>query len=391
MTSEERHAARRARREAAREAKRRKRNAPYDDFERVFRYENLYRSYRLCRRGVAWKSSTQKYITNAPLEVYRVRKRVLSGKYRSPGFYEFDLYERGRKRHIRSTVIGERVVQRCLCDYALIPVLTPTLIHDNGATMKNKGYDFAIRRFDQHVREAHRRHGKECWVLMYDFSKFFDSIPHWLLSDIIRREFRDLRIVELTEHLIGMFGDVGLGLGSQISQVLALTSANRIDHMMKERMRIHWCGRYMDDGNAIHHDRAHLELAKSEVISLATQMGFRVNEKKTSISRLDRVTWLKTRYSIPEDKVVKKIYRRSVTKQRQKVKKMRHLLAIGKIAPEDVGRNISAWIGYAGRFNSYHTVQSMTALCNELFGKEVMRYVHQGRRRHRRTRPRGNP
>lgn len=26
-----------------------------------------------------------------------------------------------QKRHIKSTVIGERVVQRCLCDYALLP------------------------------------------------------------------------------------------------------------------------------------------------------------------------------------------------------------------------------------------------------------------------------
>lgn len=375
MTSEERREARYRRRRAARAAKRAAANARHDDFNKVFTYRNLYRAYQKCRRNVAWKSSVQRYIDRAPLEVYRTFRRLHEGTYRSPGFYEFDLYERGKHRHIRSTVIGERVVQRCLCDNALVPALSRTLIHDNGATMPKKGYDFAMRRYEQHLREHYRHYGTDGWVLMFDFTAFFDNISHEVLSGILRKNLTDERIIGLTEHLIGMFGDVGLGLGSQISQVLALVSANRLDHVVKEELQVRHYGRYMDDAYLIHHDRAFLERCLGRIREVCAELGIRLSEKKTHIMRLVRTTWLKTRFYLTESgKVVKKIYRRSVTKQRQKLKKMRRLLDEGKIRLEDVVLNMESWDGYARRFDAWHTRQSMRALYLNLYGKDLIEH-----------------
>lgn len=393
MTSEERREARYRRRKAARAVKRAAANARHDSFNKVFSYLNMYRSYRKCRRGVAWKSSVQKYISRAPLEVYRSYERLHSGRYKSPGFYEFDLVERGKKRHIRSTVIGERVVQRCLCDNALVPVLARTLIHDNGATMPKKGYDFAMRRYEQHLHEYYRKHGADGWVLMLDFSAFFDSVSHEVLSGILRKNFTDERIIGLTEHLIGMFGDVGLGLGSQISQVLALVSVNRLDHFVKEQLRVRGYGRYMDDAYLIHHDKAFLERCLAQIRKVCAELGIRLSEKKTHIMRLTHTTWLKTRFYLTESgKVIKKIYRRSVTVQRRKLKKMRRMLDAGIITIEDVARNMASWDGYASRFDAWNTRQSMWALYVKLYRKDLVEHgLYQGDRlQDRRSRWRGS-
>ena len=136
MTSEERHQARYQRRRAARAAAKGARLALADNYEQVFSYGNLYQAYRKCRRNVSWKASVQRYITQAPLNVYRTWERLQAGTYTSPPFFEFDIYERGKHRHIKSTIIAERVVQRCLCDNALIPAVTGSFIYDNGACMK---------------------------------------------------------------------------------------------------------------------------------------------------------------------------------------------------------------------------------------------------------------
>lgn len=109
MTSEERREARYRRRKAKRNA-RKIQLSKHDDFDWVFSYDHLYQSYKKCRRGVAWKSSTQKYMTMAPLNVYTTYKQLQSGKYRTGGFVEFDINERGKTRHIRSVTINERVV-----------------------------------------------------------------------------------------------------------------------------------------------------------------------------------------------------------------------------------------------------------------------------------------
>lgn len=369
MTSEERKEARFQRRKAARAEKKAACCGQSDNFDWVFSYEHLYHSYKMCRRNVGWKASVQKYITNAPINVYQTWQRLQAGKYRTSGFFEFDLMERGKKRHIRSVTIGERIVQRCLCDYALVPVLGRTYIYDNGASMANKGYSFAIDRLCQHLRQHYRKHGTEGYVLLFDFSKFFDRVSHRVVKAVLHREFSDERIIKLTEHFIDAFGDVGLGLGSQISQVLALASANRLDHYIQEQCRIGSYGRYMDDGYLIHPSKEYLQKCLEGIRRICEELEITLNEKKTQIVKLSRgFTFLKVRFFLlPGGRIVRKIYHCSVTRMRRKLKSYQRFVAAGKMTMDDVYQSWQSWKAYASNFNAWHTIQSMAALYNKLF------------------------
>lgn len=369
MTSEERKEARFQRRKAARAEKKAACCGQSDNFDWVFSYEHLYHSYKMCRRNVGWKASVQKYITNAPINVYQTWQRLQAGKYRTSGFFEFDLMERGKKRHIRSVTIGERIVQRCLCDYALVPVLGRTYIYDNGASMANKGYSFAVDRLCQHLRQHYRRYGTEGYILLFDFSKFFDRVSHRVVKAVLHKEFSDERIIKLTEHFIDAFGDVGLGLGSQISQVLALASANRLDHYIQEQCRIGSYGRYMDDGYLIHPSKEYLQKCLEGIRRICEELEITLNEKKTQIVKLSRgFTFLKVRFFLlPGGRIVRKIYHCSVTRMRRKLKSYQRFVAAGKMTMDDVYQSWQSWKAYASNFNAWHTIQSMAALYNKLF------------------------
>lgn len=369
MTSEERRELRYQRRRAKRLQKKRDKNAEHDDFDKVFSYENLYRSYKKCRRNVAWKASTQKYITQAPMIVKQTYDKLHAGKFKSRGFYEFDLNERGKIRHIKSVDMQERVVQRCLCDHALVPVLSRTFIYDNGASLAGKGYHFSIRRIRRHLQWHYRHHGNEGYILLFDFSKFFDNVDHNVIKRIMRREFTDQRIIALTEHFTDCFGDRGLGLGSQISQTLALASANRMDHYIKEVLKIRGYGRYMDDGYLIHESKEYLQKCLWDLRNICNDLGIVLNEKKTQIVKLSHgFTWLKCRFYLTDTgKVVQKIYKKSVVRQRRKLKALRRLLDHGKIALEDVYTSFQSWRAYALHFDAWHTINNMQALYDRLF------------------------
>ena len=360
MTSIERKEARYKRRKAAREAAKLAKYGEFDNYEAVFSYEHLYRSYQHCRKGVAWKASVQKYITQAPLNVHKAYMSLMKERYKSPGFYEFDLYERGKKRHIRSTVIAERVVQHCLCDYAIVPMVSRTFIYDNGASMKRRGYDFAVRRITQHLHEHYRKYGQEGYVLLFDFSKFFDNVSHEVVKGIFRKEFN---------HLIDVFGDKGLGLGSQISQVMALASANRLDHYVKEMLRIHAYGRYMDDGYLIHQSKEYLHECLAKIQVICDELGITLNRKKTQIVKLSHgFTWLKVRFFLTsKGKVIKRIHRSSVTRMRRRFKKLYPMFVEGRITLEDVNNSWQSWRSHAMRFSSYHTIMNAQAQYERLF------------------------
>ena len=369
MTSEERREARYRRRRARREARRAARARGHDSYDEVFTYGRLYRSYRKCRRGVSWKASVQRYITQAPLNVMRTHWRLIEGTFRSSGFQEFDIYERGKARHIQSVAMSERVVQRCLCDNALVPLVSRPFVHDNCACQEGKGYSFAVRRMAQHLREHYRRHGQEGYVLLFDFSHFFDNVSHALIASILGGTMTDDRLRAITTHFVDAFGPVGLGLGSQISQVLALASADRLDHWVKEVARIRGYGRYMDDGYLIHHDKEYLKWCLSGIRMLCAELGITLNERKTRIAKLGHgFTWLKVRwYLLPTGRVLKKIPHRSVTRQRRKLKALRRKVESGAMTWDDVHQSLQSWRAYARQFDAHKTVLRMEALFDALY------------------------
>lgn len=369
MTSEERREARYQRRKAHRAAHKAEAYSRFDDFDEVFSYAHLYNAYKKCRKGVAWKASTQKYITQAPLNVFTTWKQLQTGKFKSAGFTEFDLFERGKHRHIRSVTINERVVQRCLCDNALVPMLERTFVYDNGASMKNKGYHFAVHRLTQHLHEHYRKHGNDGYVLLFDFSKFFDHVSHKVISAIVNREFSDERLKRLIFYFVDAFGSEGLGLGSQISQTFALASANRLDHYIKETCRIRGYGRYMDDGYLIHESKEYLQHCLEGIKRICEELEITLNVKKTQIIKLSHgFSWLKVRFFLTKSgKVIRKIYRRSVTRMRRKLKSFVKLVEQGILTPADVYMSWQSWKAYARHFDAYRTIRSMGKLYDELF------------------------
>lgn len=377
VTSEERREARYQRRKAHRVKKKQEQYGCCDCFDSVFSYGNLYSSYRKCRKNVAWKSSVQRYITQAPLIVEQTYQRLQSGRFRTSGFVEFNINERGKTRHIRSVTINERVVQRTLCDYAIVPMLSRSFVYDNGASRIGKGYSFAIRRLTQHLQEHYRKFGTDGYILLFDFSKFFDSVSHELVKSILRKQFSDERILRLTDHFIDAFGDTGLGLGSQISQILALASADRLDHFVKEICRIRGYGRYMDDGYLIHPDKDYLRQCLDGMRAICDELGIRLNEKKTQIVKIAHgFTWLKVKFFLlPSGRVVRKMNRGSITKARQKLKALRRMVDAGKLTYDDVYASWQSWQAYSRQFDAYRTRQSVGKSYDDLFVMPMLNHT----------------
>lgn len=369
MNSAERHERRYQRRKAARLKRRAELAKQYGDFERVFSFEHLYGSYRESVKGVGWKASTQRYKASALANINKTHNELLAGRFRSKGFYEFDLVERGKPRHIRSVHISERVVQRCLCDYSLVPMLSRTFIYDNGASLRGKGYDFAVRRVSGFLTQHYRQNGREGYALVFDFSKYFDTAQHGPVFREIEKSGLDDRLVSLSEYFIKCFGDVGLGLGSQVSQIAAIALPNKIDHFVKDVLGIKFYERYMDDGLAVHRSKKKLRECLGHIRRLCAEFGIKLNEKKTQIIKLSRgFTFLKVRFRYGKNgAVIRRACYKSIKHMRDKLKVFRRWVDSGRMAKEDVDTSVTSFRGHMRRFNDYFAVQTVEREYRELF------------------------
>lgn len=332
---------------------------------------------RECCKGVMWKSSTQLFRVNLMCWAYTLNKQLITGTYKSKGFNNFTICERGKLRHIQSVHITERCVQKSLCRNALKPILVPSLIYDNAASLEGKGTDFALRRMKEHLRRHYQKHGRIGGILLMDYSNYFGSIRHDLLLAMLREKIGDDRIFALTKHFIDAFeGGVGLGLGSEVSQICAIYYPNKIDHHIKEKLHIKGYGRYMDDSYIIHEDMEYLKYCLQVVESMAAELGLKLNRRRVQIVQLagGHFEYLKKRIHVTETgKIVMRPNRKNITKRRRLLRKHRHKLEQGKIQFKIIRGSQQSWKGYVKRLDAYRSVKTMDEYFDKLFVTRFLR------------------
>lgn len=378
------------------------------DMESVYDANALLDAFRQAKKGTAWKESVQRYEMNLLRNINHTQKELANGTYEQKDFYEFSLSERGKTRHIKSMHISDRVVQRSVCDNVLIPELQRYLIYDNGASMEGKGIHFARKRLSTHLHRYYRKHkSNEGYILLIDFSKFFDNINHEPLIEAMRNKIGDTETMSFVEKLIDTFKiDVSymtdeeykeslntlynaleyakideeeltgqkfmkksVGIGSQISQISGVFYPTRIDNYCKIVKGMKYYGRYMDDIYIIHEDKEYLKQLLKEIEQICDELGLFINAKKTQIIKLSKgFTFLKIKYSLTDTgKVVQRVSRDSVTRMRRKLKKLRIKLDQGEIGFEDVRCAYNSWRGSVAHYDSYTTLKNMDKLFDELF------------------------
>ena len=103
MTSEDRRELRYQRRKA-------KRIKDQPDFSELLKPENLYNSYKLCRKGTSWKAAVQRYGKHCIRNIFASIEKLKKGEPITEPFNLFEVQERGRIRVVMSVCIKERVV-----------------------------------------------------------------------------------------------------------------------------------------------------------------------------------------------------------------------------------------------------------------------------------------
>lgn len=361
-------------------------------YEEVYDFNNLMKSAKACEKGVMWKCSAQMFEINKLRWIARLKKDLESEEYKSKGFNEFTINERGKMRFIQSVHISERCVQKSLSNNILKPLIVPKLIYDNSASLKSKGTEFALERLKCHLEKHYHKHGVAGGILIMDFSNYFGSIDHEKLLELVRTVLKDERLYKMMKDFVKAFGDRGLGLGSEISQICAIYFPNILDHYVKEQLHIKGYGRYMDDSYIIHEDIEYLKKCKTEIIKICEALDITLKEKRTVIVKFSTgsFSYLKKRIRLqPNGKVVMRLSRKNIADRRRKLKKQKKMLDLGKIPMKSVEQSYQSWRGYAAKYDSYNTIKNMDNLFKELFGKEPQ-YGQKRNRKRTKANPRAN-
>lgn len=236
----------------------------WNEFCELFSFDNLYKAHHTARNGKKKHYSVAIYEQHVSANLCELRAKLLNQSYTIKTYKTFYIYE-PKKRLIQACSYIDRIVQHCLCDNYLTPLLDSKLVYDNCACRKGKGTDFAVKRVKQHMIEYYKKYGKDGYVLRIDIRKYFQSIDHEIVLRKIAGYVHNKYIFALIERIINGYSGTGLPIGNQISQIIAVTYLDDVDRLIKEKLKIRHYVRYMDDFMIIGHDKRELEHALDEV------------------------------------------------------------------------------------------------------------------------------
>lgn len=371
----------------------------------------LYEAYRESIKSSKWKSSVHKYNVDVLMNLSEILEKMESGTYKTGKRSAFLLNERGKTRAIYGNTIEDRVIRHVLCDDILEKELLKYLIYDNGASQEGKGVSFARERLKCHLQRYYRKHGNKGYVLLIDYSKYYDNIRHDVAYSQIADKISDPDVLQLLATILdGMKVDVSfltdrqyavcmdhkfdsvkyhcipnekmtgekfmrksISIGDQTSQVIGILYPYQIDNYCKIVRGMKYYGRYMDDTYIISDSKEELWSLLDGVREWCNKLGIFINEKKTQICRIDRpFHFLQNSYFLTDTgKVVEKINKKRLKRMRDHLKGLRRKYDSGEVPLKDIENIYKSWIGSCHNIMSRIQIENMNALYCSLFNEPI--------------------
>ena len=328
------------------------------DFEKIYSFENLYKAHKAARQG---KRSTREVIefeVNLAENLTELSDALKNHTYTLSGYYTFTVHD-PKDRAIHALHYRDRVVQHCLCDEVLAPLLDKKLIYDNAACRLGKGTHFALNRVTDFLRDFYRGHGTEGYFLKCDIRKFFDSIDHTILKEKLKRVIRDGEVLTLLFQIIDSYEKTpgrGLPLGNQTSQWFAIYYLDGFDRLIKERLGVKYYSRYMDDCVLIHEDKAYLKECLREMRAyLEQELSLSFNEKTEIFPIRNGVDYLGWHFYMTETgKVIRKVKRETKRKFKRKLAFLQRAYAAGETDWDTARQVLTSYHAHLSFGHTYH-------------------------------------
>lgn len=363
----------------------------------------LCRATKQCKKGVLWKDSVANHYLRSLTRNQKLAEEVKSGRYRLSPYTVFTIHE-PKKREIRATKMRDRVLQRSMTNNGVRHDLTRSFIYDNGACVKNRGKDFTVCRTQCSLERYYRKHG-DCqgYAAHLDVKSYFPSTPHSEIKRLLAERVQDKDFLPLLYEIVDSYedrrpaeeiaadehGERGIGLGSELSQLVQLALLNHIDHRIKEVYKPDIYIRYMDDFLIVCREREQLLEIVAYIEDELKALGHRVTNKEGIYPIRRGITFLKLRFLLTgTGKVIVKVSDRTFSRERKQLRNLKRLLDRDERTIEDVRRHYQSWISMVKPYDSGAALRKMDEFYAELFGEKPTYKYKRRKKRHvqRRTR-----
>ncbi len=320
----------------------------------VVDFGNLAEAARKAQRGKRFRENVLLFNFRLESELIELQNDLI-GKTYQPGHYKTFQIVEPKKRMISAAPYRDRVVHHALCNI-IVPIFEQTFTDDTYANRSGYGTHRALEKFIHDAR-------KYRYILQCDISKYFPSIDHEILKQIIRRKIKCPDTLWLIDTIIDasnpqespsfyfpgddLFTPVerrrGLPIGNLTSQFFANVYLNGFDHFVKHDLCCRPYVRYVDDFALFADDRNYLMTARKQIEEQLAGLRLKIHPVKSQIFETrSGANFLGFRVLPDRIRVRSENLRRS----RSRLRILSRQYACGEKSLQDVTHSIRSWVSH---------------------------------------------
>lgn len=210
-------------------------------FDSVCSLDNLRLADDKARKGKKSSYGVRLHDKHREDNLLRLRQALLDGTFRTSPYKTMTIHEPKERLIYKLPYYPDRIVHHAIVN-VVEPIWKATFTDDTYACIKGRG----LHACAWSLRHDLRANPKDTvYCLKTDIRKYYPSIDHEIMKQIVRRKIKDARLLALLDDIID--SEDGLPIGNYLSQHLANLYLTGFDHRMKEIHGVRHYYRYVDD------------------------------------------------------------------------------------------------------------------------------------------------
>lgn len=211
-----------------------------DLYQKICSLENLKQADINARKGKQRSYGVIIHDKNRDQNIRTLHETLLSKNFKTSKYFIFKIRDPKERDIYQLPYYPDRIVHHAIMNI-LEPIWTSIFTADTYACIKERGIHAVVRKIKKDLRDEQGT--KYC--LKLDIRKFYPSINHDILKQIIRRKIKDIDLLNLLDSIIDSAD--GVPIGNYLSQYFANLYLAYFDHWIKEEKGVKYYYRYADD------------------------------------------------------------------------------------------------------------------------------------------------